>query len=111
MKVDNKNQHQETLEEMLPSAVMSGMFWTGRLSCFEELFYNLHTLLSRLPVARMASDSFEAKAIASSSCLDSAHHLFRAPRVSQIDCEDLDEGLVSILGEKVLRSLGNFRVG
>lgn len=107
MKVDNKNQHQETLEEMLPSAVMSGMFWTGRLSCC----YNLHTLLSRLPVARMASDSFEAKAIASSSCLDSAHHLFRAPRVSQIDCEDLDEGLVSILGEKVLRSLGNFRVG
>jgi hypothetical protein len=33
-----------------------------------------------------------------------------APRVSQIDADELDEGLVSMLGEKVGQALGNFKV-
>lgn len=32
------------------------------------------------------------------------------PKVSQIDSDDLDEALVSMLGERVQRSLANFRV-
>jgi peroxin-2 len=34
----------------------------------------------------------------------------RALRVSQVDADDLDDGLVSMLGEKVERALSNFRV-
>ena len=37
-------------------------------------------------------------------------NLAQAPRVSQVDADELDEGLVSMLGEKVERSMGNFRV-
>ena len=33
-----------------------------------------------------------------------------APRVSQVDADDLDESLVSMLSERVTRSLGNFNV-
>jgi hypothetical protein len=33
-----------------------------------------------------------------------------APRVSQVDADELDEGLVSMLGEKVGQALGNFKV-
>jgi peroxin-2 len=33
-----------------------------------------------------------------------------APRVSQVDAEELDEGLVGMLAEKVERSLGLLRV-
>lgn len=33
-----------------------------------------------------------------------------APRVSQVDSDELDEGLVSMLGEKVGQALGNFKV-
>ncbi|RSH87381.1 peroxisome assembly protein (Peroxin-2) [Saitozyma podzolica] len=32
-----------------------------------------------------------------------------APRVSQVDADELDEGLVSMLGEKVGQALGNFK--
>lgn len=41
---------------------------------------------------------------ASTSCLPPA------PRVSQVDADELDEGLVGMLAEKVERSIGNFRV-
>lgn len=34
-----------------------------------------------------------------------------APRVSQVDADELDEGLVGMLAEKVERSMGNIRVG
>ncbi|CAD6572738.1 MAG: peroxisome assembly protein (Peroxin-2) [Tremellales sp. Tagirdzhanova-0007] len=37
------------------------------------------------------------------------YHLAQAPRVSQVDADELDEGLVSMLGEKIERSIGNFR--
>lgn len=45
-----------------------------------------------------------------SSSQTAGSNLPRAPRVSQIDADELDEGLVSMLGEKVERSMGNFRV-
>ena len=34
----------------------------------------------------------------------------RAPKVSQVDSEDLDEGLVQMLGERVEKAFGNFKV-
>ena len=33
-----------------------------------------------------------------------------APRVSQVDAEELDNALVGMLGEKIGRALSNFRV-
>lgn len=32
-----------------------------------------------------------------------------APRVCQVDADELDEGLVSMLGERVDRAISNFR--
>lgn len=37
-------------------------------------------------------------------------HTPLAPRVSQVDAEELDQDLVSMLGERVERALGNFKV-
>lgn len=37
--------------------------------------------------------------------------LAQAPRVSQVDADDLDESLVSMLSERLQKSLGNFKVG
>lgn len=34
----------------------------------------------------------------------------RAPKVNQLDADELDDALVSMLGEKVLRSIDNFKV-
>jgi hypothetical protein len=34
----------------------------------------------------------------------------RAPKVNQVDAEELDEGLAHMLGERVERSLSNFKV-
>ncbi|UOH79159.1 hypothetical protein LQV05_000149 [Cryptococcus neoformans] len=33
----------------------------------------------------------------------------RAPKVNQLDADELDDALVSMLGEKVLRSIDNFK--
>lgn len=35
----------------------------------------------------------------------------RAPKVAQVDADELDEGLVQMLGERVERAAGNFKVG
>lgn len=35
----------------------------------------------------------------------------RAPKVAQVDSEELDEGLVQMLGERLERAVGNFKVG
>ena len=50
--------------------------------------------------------STEAEASSSRVTLDAR----TAPKVSQVDCEDLDEGLVSMLSQRLHSSLGNFRV-
>jgi peroxin-2 len=34
----------------------------------------------------------------------------RAPKVAQVDADELDEGLVQLLGERVERAVGNFKV-
>jgi peroxin-2 len=34
----------------------------------------------------------------------------RAPKVAQVDADELDEGLVQMLGERVERAAGNFKV-
>jgi peroxin-2 len=34
----------------------------------------------------------------------------RAPKVSQVDADELDEGLSQMLGERVERAVGNFKV-
>lgn len=34
----------------------------------------------------------------------------RAPKVAQVDSEELDEGLVHMLGERLERAAGNFKV-
>jgi peroxin-2 len=34
----------------------------------------------------------------------------RAPKVAQVDADELDEGLVHMLGERVERAVGNFKV-
>jgi peroxin-2 len=33
-----------------------------------------------------------------------------APKVAQVDAEELDEGLVQMLGERVEKAVGNFKV-
>jgi peroxin-2 len=33
-----------------------------------------------------------------------------APKVAQVDADELDEGLVQMLGERVERAVGNFKV-
>lgn len=34
----------------------------------------------------------------------------RAPKVAQVDADELDEGLAQMLGERVERAAGNFKV-
>ncbi|ORY34007.1 Pex12 amino terminal region-domain-containing protein [Naematelia encephala] len=53
----------------------------------------------------MAVHDFGINAEASSS----RNRLPSAPRVSQVDADELDEGLVSMLGERVEKALGNFQ--
>lgn len=48
----------------------------------------------------------EGEASSSRVTLD---HL-RAPKVNQVDADELDEGLAQMLGERVERSLANFKV-
>jgi hypothetical protein len=47
---------------------------------------------------------------AEASTFSGGRYLPSAPLVSQVDADELDEGLVSMLGEKIGQALGNFRV-
>jgi hypothetical protein len=40
----------------------------------------------------------------------SSSRLPLAPKVSQVDADELDEGLAQMLGERVERAVGNFKV-
>jgi hypothetical protein len=55
------------------------------------------------------SSAPHTNAEASSSRVTLDH--LRTPKVNQVDAEELDEGLAQMLGERVERSLSNFRVG
>jgi hypothetical protein len=57
----------------------------------------------------MTSASPETNAVASSSRIRQ-DNMPRAPRVNQIDADDLDEGLVQMLGDNVIQSVTNFNV-
>ena len=73
--------------------------------CYKRWLIEAHSSKHRV----MVDPSFGPNAAASSS-RTAQSSLPKPPRVSQIDSDELDEGLVSMLGEKVERSLGNFRV-
>jgi peroxin-2 len=40
----------------------------------------------------------------------SSSRLPLAPKVAQVDADELDEGLVQMLGERVEKAVGNFKV-
>jgi peroxin-2 len=40
----------------------------------------------------------------------SSSRLPLAPKVTQVDADELDDGLVQMLGERVERAVGNFKV-
>lgn len=57
----------------------------------------------------MSSRDGTAEAESSSMALSRVVALPPAPRVCQVDADELDEGLVSMLGERVDRAIINFR--
>lgn len=51
-----------------------------------------------------------AEASSSRHPMRNSPHVASAPKISQIDAGELDEGLVHMLGERLERAVGNFPV-
>jgi hypothetical protein len=82
----------------------SGVFSTAKSST--EPAYTLQLSPETVHTARNLMGQVNAEASSSRVTLD---HL-RAPKVAQVDADELDEGLAHMLGERVERAVGNFKV-